>query len=638
MADEVYHWNINGLKCRNSPNYSDKIKQICSILETQSTFTLNLQETHLARENEQPSFINTYKHLFHFEKTFSRLNDSYSGIMMCIRKTESIMETDILEEGRLLYIKIKNQASEEITHLFSIYCNPGDPKKQKDLIGKLRDKISLNDLNMERCIVMGDFNFVTSILDRNSQSMNRTDLETNKEWAPFEEKMNLQDTFRLNCPSKRLYTFTSKANKKNKARLDRIYCTSSLCGKIKSTIFTPTLLSDHKIVKVKIATEIEKGPGLWVFNNTYLDDPEYCNKTEEILISTKFEDTSDMDRRGFFDLLKQENKIFSMNYAYNKVQENKKQFHENKKELENLESIHQQKLNPMILERMESLREKIDTFEKIRIKGSLLRSKTPHFEENDPSISFLSNLEKRKGEENTIYYLFDQETNTIKNTTSEIKEVVYDFYSNLYKKEPENEALKENFLSCIDKFLDPASKIDFETHLNETMLYSALKSLKDDRSPGPDGLTKEWYLRFWHLIKEPFIMCVKEIEEKNDLAEMQKRGAIKISYKKGDRNQLKNYRPITLLNIDLKIITKCFADRIKKILPNLVHENQTCVPGRHIESNIHLTQNLIDHANEKGRNLALIFLDQEKAFDRLSHDFIFRTLERFVLANTSLNG
>jgi len=204
------------------------------------------------------------------------------------------METDILEEGRLLYIKIKNQASEEITHLFSIYCNPGDPKKQKDLIGKLRDKISLNDLNMERCIVMGDFNFVTSILDRNSQSMNRTDLETNKEWAPFEEKMNLQDTFRLNCPSKRLYTFTSKANKTNKARLDRIYCTSSLCGKIKSTIFTPTLLSDHKIVKVKIATEIEKGPGLWVFNNTYLDDPEYCNKTEEILISTKFEDTSNV--------------------------------------------------------------------------------------------------------------------------------------------------------------------------------------------------------------------------------------------------------------------------------------------------------------------------------------------------------
>jgi len=51
--------------------------------------------------------------------------------MVRIRKTETIMETDILEEGRLLYIKIKKQASEEVNHLFSIYCNPGDPNKQK---------------------------------------------------------------------------------------------------------------------------------------------------------------------------------------------------------------------------------------------------------------------------------------------------------------------------------------------------------------------------------------------------------------------------------------------------------------------------------------------------------------------------
>jgi len=87
--------------------------------------------------------------------------------------------------------------------------------------------------------------------------MNRTYLETSKEWAHFEEKMNLQDTFRLNYPLKRLYTFTSKANKTNKAKLDRMYCTSSLCGKIKSTIFTPTLLSHHKIVKVEIANKLD---------------------------------------------------------------------------------------------------------------------------------------------------------------------------------------------------------------------------------------------------------------------------------------------------------------------------------------------------------------------------------------------
>ena len=106
--------------------------------------------------------------MFSFEKTYSSTDDVFSGILVCIRKTETIISTEILENGRLIYIQMKNQASDEITHLFSIYCNPSDSIKQKALITKLKDKISLNDLQLESCLIIGDFNFVTSILDRNS--------------------------------------------------------------------------------------------------------------------------------------------------------------------------------------------------------------------------------------------------------------------------------------------------------------------------------------------------------------------------------------------------------------------------------------------------------------------------------------
>ena len=97
---------------------------------------------------------------------------------------------------------------------------------------------------------------------------------------------------------------------------------------------------------------------------------------------------------------------------------------------------------------------------------------------------------------------------------------------------------------------------------------------------------------------------------------MQKRGGVKISYKKGGR---KLYRPITFLNIDVKIITKTFADRLIKVIPSIIHYNQTCVPGRHIENNLYFTQDLIDHANLTNCNPAIIFLDQDKAFDQMSH-------------------
>ena len=263
MGDDIYHWNINGLKCKRSPNYSAKINQINSILESGATSFLNLQETHISSENELPNFMTTYSHLFAFEITFSSSGDVSSGIIVCVRKTDTIIHSEVLENGRLIYIKTKNEASNTYKHLFSIYCNPSDATKQKQLIKKLKDKVTMDQLDTESCIIMGDFNFVTSILDRNSQSMNRTDLEVCKEWGDLEDNLNLQDSFRLTNPSNRLYTLTLKANKKIKSRIDRIYCTTDLCGRIISTSFTPTLLSDHKIVKLKIATTIDKGRGIW---------------------------------------------------------------------------------------------------------------------------------------------------------------------------------------------------------------------------------------------------------------------------------------------------------------------------------------------------------------------------------------
>ena len=637
MADDIYHWNINGLKCKRSPNYSGKINQISSILESTSTAILNIQETHISNDKELPNFLNTYSHLFTFEKTFASSGDVFSGILVCIRKTDIIITTEILENGRLLYIKIMNEASNSYKHIFSIYCNPSDPPKQKHLITKLRDKISINHIHAESCIIMGDFNFVTSILDRNSQSMNRTDLETSKEWGSFEENFNFQDTFRLTNPSKRLYSLILKSNKKVKARIDRVYCTSDLCGKILSTSFIPSLLSDHKIVKIKMAINIDKGRGLWVFNNSYLKEEAYCTKIKEISESTNFEDANMEDRRSFWDFKKQLFINFSKNYALDRAKASKKEYYEHKNEFEKLETLHQQKLTPYILERIAYLKNKIDEFDKNRIKGSLLRTKIPNFEENDPKIAYLNKLEKRKGEENTIYYLLDEETSTLKNTTIEIKEVVHNFYKKLYMQESEDTTLQFEFLQAIDKKLEEDDKMATNILLDESNLFKSLKNMKRDKSPGISGLTMEWYFHFWSHIKEDYINCVKEIEIKKELAEMQKRGAIKISYKKGDRKMIKNYRPITLLDIDLKIITKTLADRMVSILPKLIHEDQTCVPGRHIENNIHLTQDLIDHANAKSRNLALIFIDQEKAFDRLSHSFIFKTLERFGFGEYFIN-
>ena len=99
---------------------------------------------------------------------------------------------------------------------------------------------------------------------------------------------------------------------------------------------------------------------------------------------------------------------------------------------------------------------------------------------------------------------------------------------------------------------------------------------------------------------------------------------------KGEIFLLENYRPIALINVDVKILTKLLAMRLKEVLPTIVHESQTAVYGRHIGDSVHLVRDIIDLANSSNdEGAALLFLDQEKAFDRVSHAMLFDALKAY---------
>ena len=94
--------------------------------------------------------------------------------------------------------------------------------------------------------------------------------------------------------------------------------------------------------------------------------------------------------------------------------------------------------------------------------------------------------------------------------------------------------------------------------------------------------------------------------------------------------KLKNWRPITLLTTDYKILTRALANRLKSVLHLIIHPNQTaCIPNRTINDNASLICDAIHNANESNTPLALISIDQLKAFDRVSHSFLFQTLDCF---------
>ena len=107
-------------------------------------------------------------------------------------------------------------------------------------------------------------------------------------------------------------------------------------------------------------------------------------------------------------------------------------------------------------------------------------------------------------------------------------------------------------------------------------------------------------------------------------------GLIKLLYRKGDRTDLKNWRPISLLNCNYKFLSKMISLRLANVLEDIIEPDQTrSVPNRSIITNGLLLRDLIQIANEKNLPAALISLDQLKAFDRVNWDFLFQTTSAF---------
>jgi len=115
----------------------------------------------------------------------------------------------------------------------------------------------------------------------------------------------------------------------------------------------------------------------------------------------------------------------------------------------------------------------------------------------------------------------------------------------------------------------------------------------------------------------------------NVLTKSQRVGIITLLKKTNQEPELlKNWRPITLLNFDYKIISKVLSKRLNKVISTLINIDQTCaIQGRSIQNNIHLMRNITDYCNKKQLGYMLINLDQSKAFDRVSHDYLFKILK-----------
>ena len=126
---------------------------------------------------------------------------------------------------------------------------------------------------------------------------------------------------------------------------------------------------------------------------------------------------------------------------------------------------------------------------------------------------------------------------------------------------------------------------------------------------------------------------------KGELSISQRQGIIRlIPKKKKNLSLLKNWRPISLLNVDYKIATKALALRLKKVLPSIVSDVQTGhIEGRFIGENIRMISDIVHFTAEQNQEGIALFIDFEKAFDSLEWAFLSKALDVFQFGNDFKN-
>ena len=155
--------------------------------------------------------------------------------------------------------------------------------------------------------------------------------------------------------------------------------------------------------------------------------------------------------------------------------------------------------------------------------------------------------------------------------------------------------------------------------------------MKLNKSPGSDGLTTDFYQYFWNDICNYVLKSIQTALTKQVLSCEQKRGVIQLIPKKDKYLTLtKNWRPISLLNTDYKIIAHILVNRLQLALPEIISKDQSgYLKGRNISLNIRTIFDIISEQETNRTSTLLAFVDFEKAFDKLNWEFLQKCLTEF---------
>ena len=606
-------------------------KTIIRYLKKQSFDIIALQETYL-NNDEIRKFERELNLPYHYSSGVGR---SKGIITAFSKKIDSKHTTLVHKTDRLLLSKIR--MNDNFFYILNVYAPCTDAAKVtffSNLKPIIEQYIPLED--RQNIICLGDFNTVRNndldIISGKPHSKRTIDA-----FNEFVSTFNLHDVWREQNPRLKDYTW-SRPDLSTARRLDYILVGSNvyksdhkLCTRIQTAVLT-----DHRAVILSIEKNTNKrGNNIFKIDNRLLRDKYYVGIIKNAINDTAREYDA-LNAQLKWEMIKVviKQKTEQYTHTYKREQKLIEQRNDNKlKYLENQFLKHPN--DPKISNDISKLKKEIDLKLIADTRAAATRAGVKWIQQGERSNAYFLGLEKSRANANTITALNDVSGNSI-NDPVNILEEIHNYYKTLYTEEKDDDYIirhLEEFAS--DVSVPSLSENDtnaLEKEITLQEVTSALKGMNAGSSPGLDGISTEFYKFFWIDIRKYVFEGLMYAKHNHELSISQRKGIFTLIHKGKDlaKDELKNWRPISLMNVDYKLLTRVLARRLQGVVTSIVHENQSgFIKGRQIANVIRELDDFIERDKFYKSSNLLLAIDFEKAFDTISCTFIKQMYKKF---------
>lgn len=438
-------------------------------------------------------------------------------------------------------------------------------------------------------ILGGDFNIVsTPKLDRSSSVRHARPPRIG---IPYlKKRLHLMDAWRTLHPLEREYTCLSAAHG-TFSRIDHMLISESLFSRMIEASIEPICLSDHALCWIRLTRTIDRGPHKqWRFPSHFSNSVKF-REMVTLAWSSYAANNADYCSSSplvFWQASKSVLRGQIISYTAHRDKHIRKSFAEvqdrltgafvkfkDSPTLENKRSYLALKTNfDALLTQMES-------------KHTFNTRANFHQLGNRPG-KILSRLLKGQHPPTVIKRIYRSD-GTLVAKGDDISKVLQAFYADLYKRAPSDAEASKGFWERITlPRLSDTQAASLVSPITSEEISLAIKQLKNNKAPGPDGLSNDFYKILAPHIVDTLVSVFNTILAGQDVPLYFNSALLKVLHKPGrDPDFPASYRPISLLNSDYKLLTKIIADRLKCVIHHIVHSDQTgFIPGRHSVTNV----------------------------------------------------